>query len=362
MTIRKGTFLAAVLTLGIYAFLPYDSHIVENYYSNFIFKYVREFYDLAHFYIPFPIIYGVFFLLFLGGFIYFRRLRKENRNKNRSQVILIFFLGDAIALISIIVIAFYWLWAFNYKRISFEERIGFEKQEITEDWIFKELQEVNLQLTTIRSELDTIIIPSNIEDECRQSLLPVLDKLSYEPKGKVRVRILKPHGTLLVWSTAGVYLPFVSEGHIDGGLHSITQPFTLSHEMSHGYGVAEESTCNFLAFMSCINSDKDYIQYSGWMGYFRYLLAAARRTNGERFNEFLDVGMNESIKADLNAIYRQHQKFPDIMPMVRDRIYNSYLKTHGIHEGTINYSHIIHLAQNWKDQKGSYLIDGLKDK
>ena len=48
-------------------------------------------------------------------------------------------------------------------------------------------------------------------------------------------------------------------------------PFTLAHEMAHGYGITDEGDCNTLAYLVCLHSKNKAIQYSGLLAYLRYL-------------------------------------------------------------------------------------------
>jgi hypothetical protein len=56
----------------------------------------------------------------------------------------------------------------------------------------------------------------------------------------------------------------------------------------------------------------------------------------------------EGVKNDLRAIYNEMDKYPDILPTVRDVVYNNYLKAQGISEGIQNYSRILMLEKGRK--------------
>jgi len=357
MNLKNGTIVAASFSLLIYWILPYDSIFVEYYYSNILFVIVRMTFDYSIGFLPFPLIYLLIAFLIYNVIKYTLKLKQRFKTGYENRVLLSKLIGDCIYVFAVTIILFYWFWAYNYKRVSFEKRNNFQSIKIEEDWLFCEIEDAHLYMMDLRKNLDNLEkIPANLENQCRIALRSILTVCGYKPLGRVRVRSIVPEGSLLIWSTAGVYLPFVSEGHIDKGLHPITQPFTMSHEMTHGYGVTKESSCNFIAFLSCINSKNEYLQYSGWMGYFRYLLSACRKANRERYRAFVET-MDEEIRTDLHSIYEKLQKYPELLPLLRDRIYNSYLKTHGIKEGTLNYSRMIHLAANWQKNNNSYLIN-----
>tara|TARA_Y100000385_G_C13104258_1_gene646541 strand:- start:2325 stop:3389 length:1065 start_codon:yes stop_codon:yes gene_type:complete len=354
MKLKICLILLAVLTLSLNSYLPYESAFVENIYSQGIFQWVRRVHDFSLGRLPWPNIYILALLLFIGLIFYLKHFKRKISRlpfiwKGVKTLVL-----DSLVFLSFIMILFYWLWAFNYKRISFEKKNNLPKIEITEDWLFDEIQLVHDSLLALRPFTESDYNHSKVESDIRLSLAKTLPSLGYSVNGNARVREVNPKGILLIWSTAGVYLPFVSEGHIDKGLHSLTKPFTLAHEMSHGYGIGQESTCNFTAFLGCINSENKSIQYSGWLGYFRYLLSAGRRTNQVRYKRFYEEQFHNDILIDLDNIYKELQKYPDILPKLRYFLYDSYLKSHGVTEGMISYSRVIHLAASWKEKQGEF--------
>ena len=177
----------------------------------------------------------------------------------------------------------------------------------------------------------------------------LLEKLGYPTAGEVRGRLLQPKGILLRFSTAGVYFPWTGESNIDAGLHPVQIPFTLAHEFAHGYGFTDEGTCNFLAYLACIQSDNKLFRYSGQLSYWRYLASAYRRHNREAYKVFFEK-LPKGVVADLYDIDANSDKYPDILPRFRDAAYDTYLKTQGISEGEKNYSRIIMLVKSWREK------------
>jgi len=41
-------------------------------------------------------------------------------------------------------------------------------------------------------------------------------------------------------------------------------------------------------------------------------------------------------------------KYPDILPKVRDAVYDTYLKSHGVKGGMSSYSTVVKLMLQWK--------------
>lgn len=257
----------------------------------------------------------------------------------------------------VLAICFYWFWGFNYNRQSIESYLQLDSSNLDTTQLLQIYDQTQNKLLELRSQFEMSEKIKHIEDHvteyetnCRESLTIELKKLAYPTTGRVRIRQLRPQGSLLRISTAGVYWPFVFEGHIDPGLHPMTWPFTMSHEMGHGYGFTDEGTCNFLGWLACTSHEDPFIQYSGWIAYYRYLLTNIRRAISPEQYQILYDSIDARLKKDLSEIRRYAMRYPDIMPAVRDVFYDNYLKSHGVKGGLINYSKIIKLVYAWEQK------------
>lgn len=350
----------AFLTLLLYALLPYQSGAVESYYSRGFFRLYRRVWDLILSQVPVPLVYffiaGLLYLI-LRGLRFLIYDKSTWRGKLKRSTLRI------VQVVSVLCVVFYWGWAFNYKRINPLHELlpdSVLSVSINEDELFNELQEVTCILTDLRGEFQDSIKWTEFtfpgEDIYRDHLEATFDRLNQPYIGHVRVRMLYPKGSLLHFSTAGIYLPFVGEGHIDPGLHPLTWPFTMSHEMSHGYGFTGEDLCNFWALLSCINSNSKIMQYSGYFAYWRYLRANANASNKKRFSEYVQ-DVYPLLTKDLYEIAAFSNCYVDILPKLRDLFYDNYLKSHGIKDGLTSYSRIILLVHAWKQQYGTLYLN-----
>lgn len=159
--------------------------------------------------------------------------------------------------------------------------------------------------------------------------------------GRVRVRKMFP-GFLLHFRTTGIYIPHALEGHIDGGTYYKQHPYTLAHEMAHGYGFTDESVCNYIAYLTCIKSDHTMIRYSAHLAYWRYLALYFRYFFPEEW-EYIYAELPDSVQDDLNLIRQHILRFEEWMPRYRDKIYDRYLKSHGVKAGIQSYNQMIEL-------------------
>jgi len=342
--------LVALIVNWLFGVFP---SLYEWVYFRTIFQGLRMLYDFLLGWIPFPMVY----ILFLGvvqiiyKFIQFKDFRSA---KDIPQKILAIVL-PILSLAGAVIFFFYFLWGFNYKQKNLSEQLNFPEVKADTSELYNEATFFLQKMDKLRNELSTDTsalsfdqLPDGYEGEIREKLESLLQSWDIPTLGRVRVRSLYPKGTLLRISTAGVYIPYVFEGHIDAGLHPIQFPFTMAHEMSHGYGLADEGTCNFTGFLACLMSEDPFIQYSACMSFWRYM-ASNLRSGSPRMYRQLMKEIPPLVRKDLISVMDEMDKYPDVFPKVRNAVYDSYLKSHGVASGLSSYSTVVRMVMEWKE-------------
>ena len=312
----------------------------DRYYYQGFFTGIRVVYDTLLGWIPIPMLYVLVVIILIRVVLWIRQRRKG----------IVWMLSKAIGGIAFLVFLFYVLWAFNYRQIPIPDRLGFQFDEVDSIAISAEfaraseaLRNAALALPSQMTE-DEFIQNSILPDKAvRKEVEKALAALQLPHKGNVRVRQVLPKGVLLRWSTAGIYIPQTFEGHIDAGLLSVQKPFTMAHEMAHGYGVADEGACNFIAWLACDQSDNPWIKFGGALTYWRYAAVEMPRDSiDNRINSFPPV-----IKRAIELVRENDKKYPDLLPKYRDAIYNNYLKRHGVKKGLQSYNEVVMMVQQY---------------
>ena len=326
---------------------------IEQYYSRGLYVLIRKVLSGAFGWLPFA---GVCILFFAVLIFFVKWIFSVATKRGRWQRKAVEAAGSLLALAGGIVFFFQLMWGFNYGRMPLEKQLGLEVKPLDVNDLRDELLLSIAAMEHFRSLLDEAgeaalnqsHLPDAPEMEVRQMLKLFLEQeLNYPAGTRVRVRQLYPKGVLLHIGTAGVYVPFTGEGHVDAGLHPLQLPFVLAHEMAHGYGIGGEGDCNFLAFLACTRSADPFLKYVGHLNFFRYVAPAFRAW---RPDEYRNIWQNlpKGIKNDLRAIREQMDKYPDIFPALRDAAYNSYLKAQGIDDGIRNYDRVTVLVHAWR--------------
>ena len=344
-----------VLALIVDRLFSYAPDIVDRFYFRGVFQVFRLIYDHTLGYLPVPMVYITLIIFVVYTARIFTKMIQKAKEGNwlhgivNGLVGLLGFFGGAVFF-------FYLLWGYNYNRPDIYSDLGMNEQIIDSTYLINEIDRVTQELISTRElvSMDSLTaiseedIPENIESIIRDNLEDLLTSWDIPTRGRVRVRKLAPNGILLRFSTAGVYVPYALEGHIDGGLHPIQWPFTMAHEMTHGYGYGDEGTCNFIGYLACMRSTNDVIRYSAIRAYWRYLMSDLRKLDKDLYRQHM-IRLPRAIKTDISEIVEYMDRYPDIMPAVRNKVYDSYLKSHGVKAGLANYSHMIKYVKAYRE-------------
>lgn len=328
--------------------------LVQRCYTDGLYDGIRWLFDVGTGWIPFAFIYIVIAVLVLSvGKNVVRWIKLDSwKTKGISALV------GILVLLGIAYTSFTWFWGFNYEKTAFSQRHELSPLSIPDSVLFADLEILASELALLRETIelpDSITwdhLPEDLDKKVRSSLNDGLIDMGYAPKGKLRAKLLYPKGSLLRISTAGVFLPFSGEGHVDPGLHPIMIPFVMAHEMSHAQGFTDEGVCNFVAHHTMSQSSDRYLSYCGQMGYFRYLASQCRRMDGEWYKQFFEK-LDTRVRRDLVHISAYSRRYPDILPKFRDLAYDSYLKAQGIQEGMRSYNTVVRLKYQWEERYGN---------
>ena len=342
-------FLTTILTFLLKAWSRSHPETVEKWYTNGFYDGVRWVFDLLTGWLPFAFIYLVFCALLVLIIV---RVKKWWAIPSWKSKLLKASTG-VVTLLAVLYTSFTWLWGFNYEKTSFSQKHQLQTIEIADSILFQDLEELSFRLSEKRQSLglpDSItwdMLPRDLDYRVRSALNDGLSMMGYDPKGKLRAKLLHPRGSLLRISTAGIFLPFSGEGHVDPGLHPIMIPFVMAHEMSHAQGFTNEGVCNFVAYHTMSHSVDPLLSYCGSMGYFRYLASQCRRMDVSWYKTFFE-NLDPLVKNDLIHISAYSRKYPDILPKLRDLTYDTYLKAQGIQDGMKSYNTVVRLHYQWQ--------------
>lgn len=353
MHIGKNTWIIlGLLAMALRLLLSPDQ--IEQWYSRGLYGAIRIVFGALTGWLPFAAVYLLFVVLLVG---FLRVLFRFSFGKMKTWAWWLSSLHSLLAFMGAVVFFFLVLWGYNYGRLPLEDQITLNPHPLTYDELKSEMELATAEVVQARRVLlgdDTSVVQkkysaAELEPLLARELALQLKSLGYPVFHRVRARLIYPKGILLRISTAGVYIPFTGEGHVDPGLHHLQLPFVMVHEMSHGQGFGSEGTCNFLAYLTCRGAADPYLNYIGLLYYWRYVASDYQVYDPHGYDE-IHNNLPEGVKNDLIAIRRSIERYPDILPAVRNAAYTAYLHAQGIHDGLKNYDRVIMLVHAWRKQ------------
>lgn len=140
----------------------------------------------------------------------------------------------------------------------------------------------------------------------------------------------------------GVYCPFIVESNVNTAQPDYLIPATAAHESAHLRGVAFENECNFLAFLSCINSEYPEYRYSGYMDAFVYCSNALYAYDYDIWlgtQQYVTAGMYQDF-AELSKYIDDHAgKVEEVSTDFND----NFIKAQGVSDGVLSYDRVTEL-------------------
>ncbi len=152
----------------------------------------------------------------------------------------------------------------------------------------------------------------------------------------------------------GMYFPFFAECNVNTAQPAYLIPSTAAHESAHSRGIAFENECNFLSFLSCINSDYPEYRYSGYMLAYTYCSNALFAYDPEMCRE-ADLLLDGRMIADLNAnnkyIYDHSShgtgtvvdQVIETVNEVSESANDTFIKVQGVEDGVLSYDRVTEL-------------------
>ncbi len=337
---RKPPWILMVFlfTLIAYNGLKFKPEWAEQIYALKIFSGFRVLWDGTIAHLPFSLVYLWLCVVLICIVVHLQNLRQ----KAWSWILLIKRIGQLLLLHACL---FYWMWGFHYSRV-----MPWKPQPISDQKFYEEYYTQKDMLVTLKKNhtgKSTSLDLAELEETIKVGVAAFLHKNSLPANGSPRCKFLYPKGSLLVWSTAGVYVPFAGESIIDPGLPVLSIPFTMAHEIAHAYGITDEGICNFIAYFACYQHKDASIRYAGTFNYFKYLLREIRLRDASFYRCELEE-LPEEIKQDMAEVHEALNRFPEFLPELRNWLYDFYLKRHGVMAGHQSYHEVVALVIQYK--------------
>ena len=348
---RKYTKLIIALSLPLQIVLikvlANYPNLVEQYYSNGIYKWISKAMHVVFGWIPF----SVGDILYTVATIYILRWLYRNRKRLRTDTKN--YLLDILAPISLAYFAFHMMWAFNYYRLPLHQSLDIENEYST-------AQLVNITKNLIAK---TNLIHGIIkEDDTSMVIMPYTksELIALAPKGYAQLAKEYPnlsYGTsslkrsiyslpLTYMGFSGYLNPFTNEAQIDGLIPSYKYPTTTSHEIAHQLGYAAENEANFIGAMAAMKHENIYFNYSGYSFALRHCLNDLYLRDPLLYQELL-MTVHIGVLKNYEETRLFWQSYENLSETFFKNTYSGFLMANNQKGGIESYSYIVALLVNY---------------
>lgn len=119
----------------------------------------------------------------------------------------------------------------------------------------------------------------------------------------------------------GVTFPITGEPNFNIDAPTADLPFTIAHEIAHTKGVMREEDANLLAAYICLNSENEYLRYSGYLTSYFSLYSLVQATNIDDLYTDFCKSLSPIIIKNINFInnyWKTHDLFGSISRFFND--------------------------------------------
>lgn len=172
-------------------------------------------------------------------------------------------------------------------------------------------------------------------------LYPFLDGEALRPKPIHFSRIMS------YLDFTGFFFPMTGEANLNMDSPVFLLPSTSQHEIAHQRGVAMEQECNFVAVLSCLESEYADFRYAGAALAYIYLGNALAGADYEAYTEIY-YSLSDTVRADFKAQSPYWDEFRDSAAQkASNTVYDSFLKSNGQELGMQSYGACVNLLVHY---------------
>lgn len=355
-------FYPFILAAAMYFILPLFPTVTEYVFSRGLFKVVTVPVGFVTSLLPISLTELLAVLaLPLAVFLVVLLVVKIKRSKQRKKTV-----GKAArgvcAFLSFACLMYMICHGANYYRLSMEQLMELDTSQKTAEHLLAVCITLAKEAREVREELPTD------EDGCVVSGEDIWTELSRAGSGYealteeypflwTSVWRQKPVQLSYYWSYTGIvgmYFPFFAECNVNIEQPDYSIPFTAAHESAHSRGIAFENECNFLAFLSCINSEYPEYRYSGYMNAFLYCSNALYAYDKDLW-ALANAECSDGMIRDFTAHNDYINRFKGEVWESSTKVNDTFIKVQGVKDGSLSYDRVTALIlayydKQWKGQ------------
>lgn len=239
----------------------------------------------------------------------------------------------------------------SYNVTPLGDRLGMNEVGITEDNLYETAKILLDETNSLAERLEfdgngSAVMPYTLDelsDKLCDAYASLSEKHGFIPGYSTRVKPILTKGAMSSVGLLGIYTFYTGEANVNIDYPDANLPFTSAHELAHQRGIIRENEANFVAFLVCLESDDDFIRYSGYLRMYEYVASSLYRTSKDRYAVLLS-DMSDSVRSEIIYDNEVARKYADgWIARLSGKMNDVYLKLNGT-EGVVSYGLVTRLA------------------
>lgn len=275
-------------------------------------------------------------------------LRKASRGTR-------FFWRTILGLLSVIALfygGFVLTFAAGYRAPTLDKKLGITREKVSAEELYNTAVIVRDRLNILA---DQVIVASEhgsvrpydhaqTVEHCLAAYETLSDVYDFLPVLQAPVKEITLSSLMTYTHISGVYTYFTGEANLNTNYPDYVNVYTTAHEMAHQRGIARENEANFIAYLVCIASEDPFLQYSGYLSMYEYLVSPLYNASQSLYRDVAS-GLDIRVRYDLQCYSKFFDKYRDnVAADVSDTVNNTYLILQGTAEGSRSYGMVVDLA------------------
>lgn len=230
-------------------------------------------------------------------------------------------------------------------------RLEMQSVEITADNLYDTAKILLDESNSLAARLEfdengSAVMPYSLDELSKKlgdAYASLSEKYSFVPGYKTRVKPILTKGAMSSIRLLGIYTFYTGEANINIDYPDANLPFTTAHEFAHQRGIIRENEANFVAFLVCLESDDDFIRYSGYLRLYEYVASSLYKTDVDTYRDLI-AGMSDDVRSELIYESEVSKQYADgWIGKLSNKLNDLYLKANGT-EGVVSYGLVTRLA------------------
>jgi hypothetical protein len=313
--------------------IPVPATLVETWYSGRLYPALQHVVTPVTNRVSFALLDPTVAVLLVAlSIVFARRVRIRGWLRGMTATV-----GTLLTLTATLVLVFFVVWGFNYRRQPLEQKLEYDAQRVRRENAIALGTHAVGEVNGLYAEAhDAGALASPDIETAFNAAQRILGSAWTAVPGVPKRSLLERY--FRAAAIDGMTNPFFLEIVINPDTLPFERPFVIAHEWAHLAGYANEAEANFVAWLACTQGNA-MARYSGWLAIFEHVGASLPRGDRAALTGQLGDGPRRDLQA---SAARYARSSPVIRDTARDA-YDAYLRANRVREGVASYSAVVRL-------------------